>query len=86
MATKEKSTVFRFGNMTCNCGCRGTDPWHRRSYRRVVTVGSDPTRGTVSLPWTSHPVPVTRTDYVSDTGRIVYGDWWFDPDKIVCDR
>ena len=29
----------------CTCGCRGTDPWHRKSYRRQVkdiTIHAEP--------------------------------------------
>lgn len=51
----------------CGCGCKGTDPWHRRTFDRVVrnvevVVGADlrgtgsirfvdVLRGTAKMPW-----------------------------------
>ena len=69
---------------TCNCGCGGGDPWHKRSYRRVVTQTSD-TTGTVRMPYSTQPVPVMRDSFEVD-GKILYGGWAVVRDLIVWDK
>ena len=66
---------------TCNCGCGGTDPWHRREYKRTVSVGSeDALEGFVKLPMSEHPVRVTRP---AEVARYKIPIWWIDSDSIV---
>jgi len=66
---------------TCNCGCGGNDPWHRLTYRRVVTKSSE-TEGTVRMPYSSKPVRVTRKKYRNGE----FGMWRVDRESIVFDR
>ena len=55
-----KQDLFRVWE--CGCGCGGTDPWHRKSYKRTVVVESkDALEGFVKLPMSEHPVRVTRS-------------------------
>lgn len=84
--TTTKATVYR--SKQCRCGCHGSDPWHRHSYKRTVTLHPvDVTIGTVRLPMSSEPVRVTRSDYgVHSSGRNVFGAWSFDPYDVVNDR
>jgi len=64
MKTKTTKQIRR--DKPCNCGCKGTDPWHRRTFDRVVrnveTIGGvdlrgghtrlvDVLRGVVKMPW-----------------------------------
>ena len=65
----------------CNCGCNGTDPWHKSTYKRSVTQTSD-TTGTVKLPYSSNPVVVTREAF-DVNGVTVYGPWIVYRDSIV---
>jgi hypothetical protein len=47
---------------TCDCGCRGRNPWHQKEYRRTVTLDeSDTDKGTVVLPFSNTPVQVHRS-------------------------
>jgi hypothetical protein len=77
---KNTTTQLVIRARPCNCGCQGQDPWHRASYRRVVTLlpGSD-TEGTVQ-----HPGGITRVSRkIHGTlrdGRTDYGTWVFDGD------
>jgi len=65
----------------CGCGCHGSDPWHKATYRRVVTITSS-TTGTVKLPYSTKPVRVTRHDY----GEGVFGCWIVDVSSIDFDK
>lgn len=75
----------------CNCGCHGSDPWHKPTYRRVVRdieqVSEYRQRGTVSLPQSNQPVTVYRDGCYSERcGRILYGAWIVDRSTIINDR
>lgn len=61
----------------CTCGCKGTDPWHRSEYSRVITL-IEPDRGTVKLPMSSQPVTVIKSPHT--------GLWIVDRDSIIFDR
>ena len=39
MSTKQVTIRNRLGK--CNCGCQGRDPWHARTFKRVVTTTSE---------------------------------------------
>lgn len=67
----------------CNCGCGGSDPWHKRYYRRVVTQITD-VEGTVQMPYSTQPVRVTRR--IVDASRGVYCSWTVDRDSVVFDK
>jgi hypothetical protein len=67
----------------CSCGCKGQDPWHKASYRRVVHVRvkegqtlGEASEGTVSMPYSTQPVRVVRKHTL----------WWVDPSSIVYDK
>lgn len=83
-----KMTQFIINRATvCNCGCHGSDPWHRSTYHRVVTQISD-TEGTVQMPYSTQPVRVTR-DFLGigeKSGKPIYGAWVVDRDSIVYDK
>ena len=66
---------------TCNCGCNGSDPWHKKVYRRKVKEISA-IEGTVRLPFSTKPVRVTRRIY----GEISFGLWIVDRDSIIFDK
>ena len=34
----------------CNCGCKGTDSWHKTWFKRVVKT-TDGKTGTIKTPW-----------------------------------
>ena len=79
--TDKQSVLARY--KTCNCGCRGADPQHKPSYRRVIRdevevderdgarrVGK---RGTVRLPGRGL-VGVHVVQYLH-CGRWIGGQW-----------
>jgi hypothetical protein len=65
----------------CCCGCHGQDPWHRATYRRIVTRLSE-TEGTVRMPYSTQPVRITRKDF----GGGLYGAWIVDRNSINFDK
>ena len=80
----------------CNCGCSGSDPWHRREYRRVVSNatpmnGECKTRdmgtlkykqvGWVRLPMSTRPVRVCDANTYTASAR-----WVVDYDSIHFDK
>ena len=70
----------------CNCGCHGTDPWHRVMYHRIVTQTDDLT-GTVRMPYSTLPVKVTRDLLgLRSNGDPLYGAWVVDRGSIVFDK
>lgn len=64
----------------CNCGCQGSDPWHKATYRRTVTK-IDALTGHVQLPFSTKPVVVRREQYGA-----TFGAWIVDRDSIVFDK
>lgn len=70
----------------CRCGCGGKDPWHKSTYRRVVTKATE-TEGTVQLPMSTKPVRVTRESWFSELlNRPNYGAWIVDRSSIEFDK
>lgn len=79
----------------CNCGCHGSDPWHQKSYERVIrdvveTTGAVATcmgtstfdkRATVRVPWSDEPVEVVHVVHVVGTSTFdkTYSFGWFFP-------
>ena len=82
MLTKAELIIAR--QTTCNCGCKGSDPHHRRYYKRIVHLISE-TSGTVRLPMSSQPVAVKR-EILIHGDRPVYGGWTVVRDSIVYDK
>ena len=37
MKTTKNTATITTRQTPCNCGCKGTDPWHQRSYTRVIS-------------------------------------------------
>ncbi len=85
MKVDKQEIINRVGQ--CNCGCGGKDPWHRQTYRRIVTYTGD-TTGTVRMPYSTKPVVVTRRDYgfSARLNRQLYGAWIVDRDSITFDK
>ena len=70
-ATRAERIILR--STPCRCGCNGTDPWHRKTVKRVVTKTSK-TEGTIRMPYGE--VAVFRKEYVGPaTGRQMFGVW-----------
>ena len=60
----------------CQCGCHGSDPWHRSWYTRTVRVTSaDALEGWVKLPYSTEHVRVTRA-------RATWRHWTVDRSSI----
>jgi hypothetical protein len=71
--TKAKIETVLMRTGPCRCGCKGTDPWHRRTLKRAVAQTSE-TEGTISAPWGS--VEVRRKEYQHpETGKPIFGGW-----------
>lgn len=47
---KEFKTHITKRMKPCNCGCKGRDPWHKESYRRVLR-NKLPSAGDVRTAW-----------------------------------
>jgi hypothetical protein len=93
MRTKTSFITYRF--KPCNCGCKGSDPWHKTTYRRVVRnvremTGVMVTRdgypkeyraiGYVTLPMSTKPVQVC------DCSEGVYPFWIVDYSNLEMDK
>ncbi len=76
----------------CDCGCQGKDPWHAKTFDRVITdirdergratsyegVGLDYDKvGTVSAPWSDEPVVVVRQIFEWDNKKTSVIGWTF---------
>lgn len=76
-----KTTKITLRYEPCNCGCKGTDPWHARTVKRVVRDSQDANfgggqhgeRGCIRMPWGTQPVK--RLLYVATSGASVWGAW-----------
>lgn len=87
--TKTRRTIRR--DKPCGCGCKGTDPWHRRTFKRIVRDievidgvdfrgnGSvrfvDVVRGTVQMPWGKQEV--SGQIIIMPNGEQRGGGWHF---------
>lgn len=67
----------------CNCGCKGTDPWHRSTYDRKLKMIDEET-ATCRLPMSTKPVIVRKK--IIKCGNISWDIWVVDRDSIVFDR
>ena len=86
MTTKTKYRELIIARTSaCNCGCSGSDPWHKHYYKRIVNVITDIT-GTVRLPMSSQPVRVFREVLIEGERGPIYGAWTVDRESIVFDR
>lgn len=88
MSTKTTKPVTVTNRLApCNCGCKGSDPWHQRSYTRVVSnieqVAFEPNAGyavanivtqsgTVKMPWGDASVVFVCPSF---DGKMFTGDW-----------
>lgn len=76
---------------SCRCGCKGQDPWHKASYKRVVRnrchVSEDRTtaaghlyrilvRGQVQLPGKGLVSVYFEQRFSADLNRWMPGLWW----------
>jgi len=76
----------------CNCGCQGADPWHQKSYDRVLrnvveasgtvrTVIGEQTfskTAEVRVPWSEEPVTVYHlTKTFAEDGKTYSYGWYF---------
>lgn len=74
---KTKPTRILNKLYVCNCGCHGSDPWHKSWYTRVITLDDgSTTSGTVRLPFSTQPVRVTYK----------LGLWQVERDSISYDK
>jgi hypothetical protein len=70
-------TIFN-RDEACQCGCKGQDPWHQWTYKRVITLDpNSATTGTVRMPYSTKPVGVYLTPF---------GIWNIDKSSIVYDK
>ena len=92
MNTKTREPVKIHRDRKCGCGCKGTDPWHRRTMTRVVreitkiegvdlrgngcTRLVNVVRGVAHMPWGEQEV--FGQIVVMDDGRQRGREWHFD--------
>lgn len=75
----------------CNCGCQGSDPWHQKTYDRVLRnvveesgtavtcmgTGTYNKKATVRVPWSDEPVEVVHVIGIFNDKTYSFG--WFFP-------
>lgn len=72
----------------CNCGCQGRDPWHARSFTRIITITSEAeeveysrdgctwlvvARGTARFPWGVETVSLRAVRNDANGKQVNYG-------------
>ena len=79
--TTLKKQTIQTRTEPCNCGCQGSDPWHKKYYTRTVTNISPCGRyGESRLPFATGTAKVKRNAHVEvtrlSTGEMETGRAW----------
>ena len=81
-ALKTYISNFAHAGKNCDCGCKGKDPWHKSSFRRVIR-DDDGEEGWALFPWgasrvTRNTDPTVKTRWYlvddADRARVINGE------------